>query len=299
MQNFIMRPNAFSNLAKKAAICGMAFLLLACSAARLGYSNGETISYWWLDSYVDFDSSQKQWVKQRIDNVFVWHRKTQLREYVQLMDRMQQRDFAAVTQADLLRDYRDVTTQVMEIAEKATPDFADLALSLSAEQIANIEKKFNKNNDKFRKEYLTGSHEERQEFRYRKALQQAQYWFGGFSREQEASIRSLSDARPLNNELLMAERMHRQQALIDVLKKIQSEKPSKEAATAMLKKYVNATVDRFGNPQHQAFYEQSNAANARMIAGIMRMSTPKQKTYFVQTLQDWVTDFNKLAAKAA
>jgi len=50
-------------------------------------------------------------------------------------------------------------------------------------------------------------------------LQQAQYWFGGFSREQEAAIRGLSDARPLNNELLMAERMHRQQALIDLLKK--------------------------------------------------------------------------------
>ncbi len=277
----------------------MASLLLACSAARLGYSNGETISYWWLDSYVDFDSSQKQWVKERIDKVFVWHRQTQLKEYVRLIDRMRHRDFAAVTQAELLGDYRDVTTQVLEIADKATPDFADLALSLTSEQIANIEKKFAKSNDKFRKEYLVGTTEERQEFRYRKALQQAQYWFGGFSREQEASIRTLSDARPLNNELLMAERLNRQRALIDVLKKIHVEKPGKEAAVAMLKKYVAATVDRYGNQQHQAFFEQSNTANARMVAGIMRMTTPKQKNYFTQTLQDWVNDFNKLAAKAA
>lgn len=297
MQNFITRP--LRHFAKKATILLMASLLLACSAARLGYSNGETISYWWLDSYVDFDSSQKQWVKERIDKVFVWHRQTQLKEYVRLIDRMRHRDFAAVTQADLLGDYRDVTTQVLEIAEKATPDFADLALSLTSEQIANIEKKFAKSNDKFRKEYLVGTTEERQEFRYRKALQQAQYWFGGFSREQEASIRSLSDARPLNNELLMAERLSRQRALIDVLKKIHAEKPGKEAAVAMLKKYVSATVDRYGNQQHQAFFEQSNAANARMVAGIMHMTTPKQKNYFIQTLQDWVNDFNKLAAKAA
>ncbi|WP_175624621.1 MULTISPECIES: DUF6279 family lipoprotein [Oxalobacteraceae] len=297
MQNFITRP--LRHFAKKATIVLMASLLLACSAARLGYSNGETISYWWLDSYVDFDSSQKQWVKERIDKVFVWHRQTQLKEYVRLIDRMRHRDFAAVTQADLLGDYRDVTTQVLEIADKATPDFADLALSLTSEQIANIEKKFAKSNDKFRKEYLVGTSEERQEFRYRKALQQAQYWFGGFSREQEASIRSLSDARPLNNELLMAERLSRQRALLDVLKKIHAEKPGKEAAVAMLKKYVAATVDRYGNQQHQAFFEQSNAANARMVAGIMHMTTPKQKNYFIQTLQDWVNDFNKLAAKAA
>lgn len=297
MQNFITRP--LRHFAKKATIVLMASLLLACSAARLGYSNGETISYWWLDSYVDFDSSQKQWVKERIDKVFVWHRQTQLKEYVRLIDRMRHRDFAAVTQADLLGDYRDVTTQVLEIADKATPDFADLALSLTSEQITNIEKKFAKSNDKFRKEYLVGTSEERQEFRYRKALQQAQYWFGGFSREQEASIRSLSDARPLNNELLMAERLSRQRALIDVLKKIHAEKPGKEAAVAMLKKYVAATVDRYGNQQHQAFFEQSNAANARMVAGILHMTTPKQKSYFIQTLQDWVNDFNKLAAKAA
>ncbi|MBX9801025.1 MAG: hypothetical protein K2Y13_16335 [Burkholderiaceae bacterium] len=297
MQNFITRP--LRHFAKKATIVLMASLLLACSAARLGYSNGETISYWWLDSYVDFDSSQKQWVKERIDKVFVWHRQTQLKEYVRLIDRMRHRDFAAVTQADLLGDYRDVTTQVLEIADKATPDFADLALSLTSEQITNIEKKFAKSNDKFRKEYLVGTSEERQEFRYRKALQQAQYWFGGFSREQEASIRTLSDARPLNNELLMAERLSRQRALIDVLKKIHAEKPGKEAAVAMLKKYVAATVDRYGNQQHQAFFEQSNAANARMVAGIMHMTTPKQKSYFIQTLQDWVNDFNKLAAKAA
>ena len=296
MQNFITRP--LRHFAKRVAILVMASLLLACSAARLGYSNGETISYWWLDSYVDFDSSQKQWVKQRIDKVFAWHRKTQLKEYVQMINRMQHRDFGAVTQVDLLGDYRDATSKVLEITDKAAPDFADLALSLTAEQIANIEKKFAKNNDKFRKEYLVGSTEERQEFRYRKALQQAQYWFGGFSREQEAGIRSLSDARPLNNELLMAERMHRQQALIDLLKKIQTEKPSREATVAMVKKYVNATVDRFGNPQHKAFFEQSNAANAHMVAGIMQMATPKQKTYFVQTLQDWVNDFSKLAAKA-
>ena len=67
----------------------------------------------------------------------------------------------------------------------------------------------------------------------------------------------------------------------------------------MLKKYVAATVDRYGNQQHQAFFEQSNTANARLVAGIMHMTTPKQKNYFIQNLQDWVNDFNKLAAKAA
>ena len=84
-----------------------------------------------------------------------------------------------------------------------------------------------------------------------------------------------------------------------MLKKIHAEKPHKDAATAMLKKFVAAMDERFGNQQHQQFFDALNATNAHLIAGIMQMATPKQQQHFVQGLQDWVNDFNKLAAKAA
>ncbi len=294
MQNFITRP--LGPFAKKISILCMTILLLGCSAARLGYSNGEMISYWWLDSYVDFDSEQKPWVKSHIDQVFSWHRKTQLKEYVRLISRTQHRDLGTVTQADLIDDYKDAKTRVLMIADRAVPELADLALALNAQQISNIEKKFAKSNDKFRKEYLHGDTESRQEFRYKKALKQAEYWFGNFSKEQEAKIRIASDARPLNNDLLMIERVNRQHELIALLKKIQAEKPGREATIAMLKKFVAATVDHFGNKQHQAFFDESTAATAGMVANIMHIATPAQKTHFVRTLQDWIGDFNKLAA---
>ena len=274
----------------------MTLVLLACSAARLGYSNGEFISYWWLNSYVDFDSEQKPWVQSHIDKVFSWHRQTQLKEYVRLISRIQHRDLATVTQADMMADYNDAKTRVLMIAERAAPELADLAISLDAAQITHLEQKFIKSNDKFRKEYLRGDMESRQEFRYKKALKQAEYWFGNFSKEQEAKMRIASDARPLNNELLMADRVHRQQELIALLKKIQTEKPGKEASTALLKNFTAATVDRFGNKQHQAFFDESTAATAAMVASVMHMTTPAQKTHFVKTLQDWITDFNKLAS---
>ena len=294
IQNFITRP--FGPLAKKAAILCLTVTLLACSAARLGYSNGETISYWWLNSYVDFDSEQKPWVRNRIDQVFAWHRKTQLKEYVRLIGRMQHRDLATVTPADVMGDYNDAKTRVLMIADRAAPELAELALSLDAEQIANIEKKFSKSNDKFRSEYLHGDVAARQEFRYRKVLKQAEYWFGNFSREQEEKIRIASNARPLNNDLLMLDRVRRQQELISLLKKIRTEKPDRDAATAMLKQFVAATVDRFGNRQHQIFFDESTAATAVMVASIMHIATPAQKAYFVRALQDWMNDFNKLAA---
>jgi hypothetical protein len=297
MQNLITRPSLA--IAKKLTIFAIAFTLLACGAVRIGFNNGETVSYWWLNSYVDFEDEQKPWVKRHIDDLFAWHHKTQLREYVQLASRVQHRDLATVTKADLLADYEAGKKEVLEITDKAAPDIAELVLSLTPEQIANVEEKLEKNNTKFRKEYLSGDRASRQEFRYKKMMKQAEYWFGGFSRTQEQTLRVLSDSRPLNNELVLADRMRRQAELIALLKKVQSEKPSKDATSAMIKKYVAATVNHFGNKEQQAFFDALTDANAGLVAEMMHMATPDQKTHFIRTVQDWVSDFNRLSAKAA
>ena len=297
MQNLITRPSLA--IAKKLTIFATVFILLACGAARIGFNNGETVSYWWLNSYVDFEDEQKPWAKNHIDDLFAWHHKTQLREYVQLVTRIQHRDLATVTKVDLLADYEIGRKEVMDIADKAAPDLADLALSLTVEQIANVEEKLAKNTTKFRKEYLSGDKASRQEFRYKKMMKQAEYWFGGFSRAQEQKLRAVSDARPLNNELMLADRMRRQTELITLLKKIQNEKPSKDATTAMIKKYVAAAMDHFGNKEQQAFFDGLTDANAGLVAEMMHMATPDQKSHFVRALQDWISDFNRLSAKAA
>ena len=286
-------------MTKRLLILGLASMLLACSAARIGYNNGETVSYWWLNSYVDFEGEQKPWVKQHIDELFVWHRKTQLREYVQFVSRIQHRDLSAVTKADLLGDYDDGRRRIMLITDHAAPELADLALSLTPAQIANIEEKFKKNNNKFRKEYLNGDTAERQEFRYKKMMKQAEYWFGDFSREQKTKLRALSDARPLNNELMLVDRLQRQKELLAMLQKIHAEKPSRDAAVTMIRKYVADTLNHSGNKQQQAFADASKDANAALVAEMMRMATPEQKRHFINTLQDWISDFNRLSALAS
>jgi hypothetical protein len=283
---------------KKLAIVSAACLLLACSAARIGYNNGETISYWWLNSYVDFESGQKPWVKSHIDDLFAWHRKTQLQQYVKLISHLQRADLSKITKADLLADYEEGRKSVNALTERAAPELADLALSLTPEQIDNIEKKLDKNNDKFRKDYLHGSVQDKQDFRYKRMMKQAEYWFGNFNHQQETRLHALSDARPLNNELVMADRLLRQQQMISLLKKIQAQKPSKEATEQMIRQYINAAIDHFGNKQYQTFFDQSNDANAGLVAEMMHMATPEQRRHFINTLQDWVSDFNRLMAKA-
>lgn len=270
-------------------------IVAGCSAARLAYSNGETLSYWWLNAYVDFNDEQRPWVKKEIAALFAWHRKTQLESYVQFLKHAQKRVQGQVSEADLLADYEDAKKRLLVIADRALPQLAELALTLDEEQIAHIEKKFASNNDEYRKDYLRGDLEDRQEFRFKKLRKHVEHWFGDLSREQEKQLRIASDRRPLNNELVMANRLQRQQALIAMLKKIHAEKPSRDATMRMIRDYINAALDRFGNAEHKKFFEATKLETIRIVAGIANNATPEQKEHFLHATTQWIHDFEAMS----
>jgi hypothetical protein len=281
----------------KAFLVLVACLLVGCSALRLGYSNGESVAYWWLNGYIDIERDQQPWVKKHIANLFEWHRNTQLGEYAKLLTHAQQRLDHSVTQADVLAEYDAVKKSGLVVVDKALPELTDLALALQPQQIAHLEKKFASNNDEYRREYLRGDLEKRQHDRYTKVMKQAEYWFGDFSHTQEAQIRAASDARPLNNELVLQMRLRRQQQLIALLKKVQQEKLGREATAALLKNYALGALEQFDNQEHRAFSEASRIGTAQMVATIINIATPQQKAHAKKRLQRWVEDVHALSRK--
>jgi hypothetical protein len=293
MQNFIMRP--YRAIATACTLLLTAGLLFGCSAARLGYSNGEMLSYWWLDSYVEFNSDQRRWVKKELANLFAWHRKTQLPEYVRFLKHAETRVQNQVTETELRDDYDKIKKHILILTDRALPVLAELALSLNPQQVDNIEKKLASNNDDYRKEYLDGNLEKRQRLRYKKTLKQAENWFGSFSTEQEQQIRALSDVRPLNNELVLADRMQRQAALISLLRKIQADKPERDIAMSMIRNYVAAAIDRSLSPEHKRYFDAFRASSIHMTAAIINGTTPAQKAHFLKTTQQWINDFTALS----
>lgn len=295
MQNFIMQGYRVFSL--KLSLVVLALVLAGCSAVRLGYANGDTVVYWWLNGYVDFTDDQKPWVKGHIDNLLAWHRKTQLKDYVEVLTQVQKRVQQKVTSADVLADYNTLKKRALLVLDKATPELTELALSLQPQQIAHLEKKFASNNDKYRREYLRGSLEERQERRYEQVMKHAEYWFGNFSDQQQAQIRAASDARPVNYELWLAERMRRQQELLRMLRKFQTERPAKDVAAAALKSYIASSSEHFTYSENKAFFDASNEGMAQMTALIINIATPAQKAHAIKRLQKWIEDCETLAQK--
>ena len=282
------------------ALCGLLLLLLlgACSSLRLAYNHGDTLMYWWLDSYVDLDSEQKPWVRQDIDGLFRWHRKTQLNDYAQVLQTAQRQLQGNVTAADLQGDYDQVKQRTETLLLKALPELADLARSLKPEQIAQMEKKFAANNAEFRKKVIKGDSEAQQKFRFEKSMDQFELWFGSFSSAQQAVIRRASDLRPLDNTIWLDERMRRQKMILAAVRKIQQDKLGKEATVELLRPLVQDAFERMEQPsERKAFFDAYNNSTIQLVLTVIQNATPAQKAHAQKRMQGWIDDFHLLAAE--
>ncbi len=277
---------------------GLLVVLTACTSLSLPYNNGDTLLYWWLNSYVGLEDDQKGLAKREIDALFKWHRKTQLEDYAQLLVSAQKQLQGNVTQADLLQTYEGARGRMEVLLLKTGPDLATLARTLKPAQIAKMEKKFASTNDDFRRKYLRGDQEKRQKVRYKKAMEQFELWFGSFSREQEDKIRKLSDARPLDNDVWLDERVMRQKKILAMLYKVHNEKLGQEATVALINDLIKDGFVRRAPSPRRDFLDAYNDATANMVIGVLRMATPAQKAHAQKRMQDWVNELNTMAAEA-
>ncbi|HEY1043800.1 MAG TPA: DUF6279 family lipoprotein [Telluria sp.] len=263
----------------------------ACSTIRLTYNNGDTLLYWWINAYVDLDSAQSDFVKADIDRFFIWHRQTQLPDYVSLLQRSKQQLQGNVTPQVLDGIMREVRTRGERLALHAVPQLAELARSLKPQQIANMESKFAKNNRDYRRKFMSGDAEKRRKIRYKKTMEQLNLWFGRFSNQQEDAIRRLSDARPLDQEAWLQERMRRQRTIVELVRRVQSQKLDKAATAAAIEAAIRATFTRLDSPERRAAYE----AQTRFYNDVIHLTTPEQKAHAQRRMQGWIDEMNILA----
>lgn len=294
MKEFSTHP--FYARVRMLLLIALVALAAGCSTVRFTYNHGDTLLYWWLNAYLDLDSDQAGWVKQDIDQLFQWHRKTQLRDYAQLLGKFQQQLAGNPSQADLLADYRDIKTRTELLAFKALPELADLARSVKPDQIAQMEQKFAKNNEEFRKKFMSGDQEKQHKARFKKSMDQFELWFGHFSSEQEATLRKASDARPLDNEIWLQERKLRQQKIIALLRRVQQEKLNKEQAMAAIHALLREFFDRMEAPERKQFFDAYMDNTSKYILTAIRIATPAQKAHAHKRMLGWIDDFNALAA---
>ena len=277
-----------------AAIAAIAVSVASCAAIRIGYNNADTLALLQLDSYLDLTDEQEQTCKERLNALLAWHRTTQLRDYVALIDRTRAKLGGRITAADVLDFNQQLNTRMMTAADKAAPDIAHVALTLSPEQIDRAAKKVASDATKARREFVRLENESGAE-RAKKYGERAESWFGKLTDEQIEIIRKSLASRPTDATWWIDERERRQREFLSLLRKIQADRPTEEVAARWLRTYfthltVAAEADR------RARAESYRRGSAELIAQLINHATPEQRAAIDKKLNDYAQDFRSLAA---
>jgi Family of unknown function (DUF6279) len=265
-------------------------LLASCSAIRMGYSNADTVIYWWLDGYVDFRSTQKSRVKADIATLLSWHRSTQMPRYVQAITQVQTSLAGNPGAAEVDASIRQIETMTQTMLLKAVPELTDLALSLDEAQLAFLARKFEKNNQAYRKKYLDDTPEQQIKTRTKKTTKQVRDWFGSIGHTQEEIVRQYIVRHPQNYAFWLEESIERQNRTLQVLSQIRQQKPTREQAQAMVRQALISNAERTTHPERRARLDTWNDAAISMMVALIREATPEQKAHAHKKLQGWLED---------
>jgi hypothetical protein len=293
-----MRSDSKSPLAPLRRWLLLATLLLAgCSAGvRLGYNNADTLLVYTIDGYVGLTAEQEQLVKERAGTLIAWHRATQLRDYAQLIEATRRQLDGPVTADDVLAFNQAINARLAALGERAAPDLAQLALTLTPEQIARMQRRLASDNSKARRELVQFAGKETLDDRVRKYAERADFWFGSLTREQLELVRASLAKRPDSATWWIEERERRQRDLVAILQRIEAERPSEDLAATWLRAYF-AQLQHPGEAERRARVMEFRAVNAELIAQLVNTATSEQKTKLSNRLAGFAQDFVSLASE--
>src|SRR4029453_2557267 len=193
-----------------------ALLVAACNTGvRLGYSYADTFLSYSIDGYVGLTPEQDQFVKERTAALLAWHRSTQLRDYARFIEATRRKLDGPVSASDVLAFNNEVNARLATLGDRAAPDLAQLALTLTPEQVARLRRKFASDNSKARRELVQLAGKENVDDRVRKYAERAEFWLGPLNREQIESLRGAVTQRPANATWWTDEGELRQRELVD------------------------------------------------------------------------------------
>ena len=278
------------------ALCLLAAALLAaCSTVRFAYTQAPDLAYWWADGYVDFTEDQTPKVRDDIARWFAWHRQTQLPRYAQALSEAQ-REVTGDTDATQACRWWDQVVQWRNLAfEHALPAMADNAARLQPQQIQNLQRRYEKNNRDFRREYLQGNADDRQERNVKRAIERAEMVYGRLDAEQRKWVAQKVAASPFDPQVWLAERMRRQQDMLQVVRGLQQSPAGQEQALAAMRGYYLHLLDS-PDERYRAYSAQLTSYNCDFAAQLHNRTTPAQRLQAVEKFKGWEADLRALVA---
>jgi len=262
-------------------------LLAGCSMTRLAYENADTFLRWQANNYFDFEGEAAAELDRRIAAFLAWHRPNALPEYAKFADEAGRRVLRGIKREDLEWGYDSFRVQVRGALGAAAGEMAPLLDTLSAAQIAHLERRLAEDNRRFAREQLQGTVEERSQRRFKRNLTRLEEWYGPLSDAQAGLVRRYART-PLSGELHDLDRKRRQREFVGLLRAKEARK--KLAAWAQdWEAGRDPAFARASRANREAYYE--------LLLELDSTLTPEQRRNVAGRMSEYAATFASLARR--
>jgi hypothetical protein len=285
-----------SRLGRIIGLLALATALAACSAIKLGYNNIDGLAYWWLDSYLDFTDEQEGRVREDLDRLHAWHRASELPQFVALLQAMEQAAPADVTPAQACGFLTQVQQRLEALSERAEPAVVTLVLGLTSEQLTHLERKYEKVNKEFRKDWIQPAASEIAEKRLEKFIERSEMIYGKLDDAQRAAVRRQLQQSSFDGKRLLAERQRRQRDTLQTLRKVTGQPIPLDEARALMRAYLDR--QRLpADPGDRVFQQSLIDEACANAAALHNSTTAAQREAGARRLRAYQRDLRELSAR--
>ena len=283
-------------------LCAMACIavLQGCSAVKLAYNNAPELGYWYLDGYADFNDAQSLKVKAELAKLQQWHRSNELPRIADLLQKMQRMAAVDSSPEQVCGLFAEVRNRFDSVVAQAESAGVELAMALENRQIAHLEAKYAKTNVEWRDEWSKGTVAERQARRLKASIERSEQFYGTLEERQIAVLRDAISRSEFDPALSFAERLRRQQDLLQTLRQIGSAaanpRPTVAQATLALRAYLERSVNS-PNPAYRAYADRAIQDSCKSLSQLHNSSTSEQRDRAVRRLAAHERDARELAGQ--
>ena len=222
----------------------------------------------------------------------------ELPEYADLLVRAQKEVLVDTTPARVCDWQRELLKRAHTAYDRAEPAAAEIVLTISTGQIAHIEKRYAKNNEEFRDEYLQADPAQRAKKNLERVLDRAEMLYGRLDDNQRNRIAEQLARSPFDPEIWLAERQQRQQDALRLLRSMGADGAmSREQAASALRGYIGR-LEHSPRDGFRLYSERLSEFNCGLAANLHNGTTPAQRRTAVKKLASWEGDLRAIAAQA-
>ena len=276
----------------------LVLLITACSTVRFAYNQGDTLVRWWIDDHIGLTAEQEVITRELLEQQFWWHRTEQLADVSKTLEQLRGQLKRPLSTDEVSQFSDDLKKFIYAIAKKTTPDAAKIFVTLQSNQIEAMQKRMQRGNEKFAKEWLPPGLEKQNKVRADKVIDRVEWLFGSINKEQAEKIRQHINNHPLDMNMVYQERLRRQGDLIKIVKSIQQNKLNQQQAEELLTVYLK-NFEYGTTKEQQAFGKRRSAIGVQLSSFITQIMNDEQRKYASSRVETWALDVQELIKESS